>query len=108
MPCTEPSRSELESYGRMESSKLKTTINDLTKKKKWLEGALCALISHLTKLNFDVDIILIQAGQAGDVDLPGFWSKHKRDDRDSMNKRLESFSEDELRLIRTILNEGDL
>jgi len=68
-----------------------------------LEGMLCAL---LTRIYADsLDWVVDDAEERGKVDIKTFWTEHKGKDRKRLKDALSKYSEDELKLLKEILQE---
>ena len=105
MPCSDheaPSTYEMEG-----------AISQLKDSNQWYEAALCALITQVqTSCDLNdsaVSSLLRKAEDRGGIDsLVTWWDKHRQDDIDRMEEKLNAFSTDEKKLIKTILNSQEL
>lgn len=80
-------------------------INDLIERNKYLEAALCAIITELEKRNIANEIIT-EASKNGIIDLMNFWSCHFDNDKTRLAVELFKYSEHEKAIIKQILNEN--
>lgn len=80
-------------------------IEDLINRNKYLEAALCAIITELEKRNIANEIIT-QASKNGIIDVMGFWSCHSHNDKTRLAVELFKYSEHEKDIIKQILNEN--
>lgn len=73
------------------------------KKAREMEAALCALFTELEK-DGNVKEIIERAETNGEIDLMKFWKKHKKEDEKRLRKDLEKYSQQELDMMKDILN----
>lgn len=89
MPCNSEMRGPSGEYSSRDMELKNDKIRNLEKNNQWFGAALCALINHLdSHLELDVEAQLMIAGESGEVDLKGFWNKHKHDDRVRLEEQL--------------------
>ncbi len=100
MPCSDHGYGDAENARQLGNYKINCA---------WLEGALCTLINHMDEnLKWDVTRELTLVGESGKIDLITWWENHKQSDIDRMEEKLETFSADELKIMKTILNSQEL
>ena len=101
MPCYDP-RTDKDIAIELGVSAMKQ-IKEFYKEKKYLVGALCAIITELEKKGIANDIIS-QASKSGLVDIMSFWLEHKNEDEVRIAKEIhEKFSEHELEIVKKLL-----
>ena len=93
MPCYDPQPSNDRSY---ENDQLK-------KDKKYLEAALCALMTELHK-HPSCNNILVDASRNGKIDLFQFWKQHHNEDIKRIEGDMLKYSDHEIEIIKSFLN----
>lgn len=80
-------------------------MNELIAENKTLKAQLCAVLTELQDQGLFTQIVP-KATVRGQIDIMSFWQKHRQEDIDRMNKKLESFSAHEKEIIKEILTKN--
>jgi hypothetical protein len=109
MPCysnqEEASRTVYEYRNGVDPRPYESAISNLKDRGKWLEGALCAIITELESRNISSEIIS-DASKNGMLDIAKFWNEHKGDDISRLMNDISKFSEHEKEIIKNLLNKN--
>ena len=79
-------------------------IRKQTEQIKWLEGALCAIITELNVRGI-ADEIIADASINGAIDLHKFWNLHKKSDEERLQKEISKMSFHEREIVKRLLNQ---
>ena len=111
MPCSgEPTQEYMNGYKHGQRQHDGHNQNDLDNirqlkgRVKWLEGALCAVISELKRRDIDHSVITA-ANAKGKVNIFQFDAYHSAEDSDRLSVELSRFSADEIEVIKTLINQ---
>lgn len=86
-------------------TKLEITTQQFTERTNYLEGALCALITEITKHPVGKTLIS-DAEENGKIDIQSFIDEHARKDMRRLKQSLsENYSQHELDMLKDILSE---
>ena len=81
----------------------KRTIVELHDRIKWLEGALCAIMTELEKRKL-ANRVISQASKSGLIGLMDFWKQHSNEDETRLANELHKYSEHEQEVLKRLLN----
>lgn len=98
-----PSTERAIEYIKVDNEDDKNKILLQQDKIRWLEAALCAVISELESKGICFEV-LNNANKNGIISLFQFWNYHKKEDESRLSVELAKYSEHELSVIKNILN----
>lgn len=78
-------------------------FNALVDQGNYKEAVLCALFNELSRRGILTEVIA-RASESGQVDIASLYAIHRTKDFTRMRAELEKYSEDEIEIIKEILN----
>ncbi len=86
---------------------LKDDLGNSEEQRAWLEAAICAIFNELERRGIEESVIS-EASRCGLIGLVGFWAEHRKSDYARIASRVHSFSKDEQKIMKDILNSKDI
>lgn len=106
MPCYDPRSSGSYDDGYSAGQRANHTHdNELDKYKDYtskIDAAMCAVLNELERRDI-IESVITSASRHGLIDIVGWWSSHKQDDKSRLTESLHKYSVDEQRVLFELL-----